>query len=316
MNKITLSDEKRDVLIDYFCTQTKIPIIILSNDYVIQKFNSSFRDLFKSHKKLEGKKIDEILVIDEISKYDNDSNDYLIKKISCELKSPTSSLTLLNGFIVYSEGFKIIIFEKYMLSEFAIVEQMSELNMEMSNLARELAKKNAELEKANKEISKLSNTDYLTGAYNRRYFFERVKEAIELKDRYAYPQIGVIMADIDFFKIFNDTYGHDIGDIVLKKFVEELSKVLRKEDIFARVGGEEFCVFVRIAEDMGNIYKVAEKLRTSLVNIKINNVIEQITASFGATVFVEGETVDILMKRADNALYQAKESGRNKVVVM
>lgn len=316
MHKTNLTQDKKDTLVDYFCTQTSIPIIIVDNNLVITRCNSSFKEFFNNKKIFVGIKLDEIVVIDEISNYIDESDDYKIRKIRCELKSPSSSLTLLNGFIVTTEDYQIIIFEKYMLSEFAIVEQMSSLNMEMSNLARELAKKNAELEKANTKIAKLSNTDYLTGAYNRRYFYEKIKEAVELKDRYIHPQIGVIMADIDFFKTFNDTYGHDVGDVVLKSFVHEINNVLRKEDILARVGGEEFCVFVRISEETGDILKVAEKIRTSLTNIKIDNIKEKITASFGATIFVDGESVDSLMKRVDNALYEAKETGRDKVIVM
>ncbi len=316
MQRADISDDKRDLLIDFFCTQSSIPIIILNEDFVLQKCNDIFKKLFKSKDIVIGKKLEEILTIDEISDFYNEDDSYEIKKISCELKSSAENLTLLNGYIIYGYKFIIIIFEKYMLSEYAIIEQMSNMNIEMSNLARELAKKNSELQKANEKISNLSNTDYLTGAYNRRFFFTKLEEVISLKKRYSYPLVGVIMADIDFFKSFNDTYGHDIGDLVLKNFAARLKSVLREEDVFARVGGEEFCVLVRIEKDEENIQIVAEKLRKACKEIKIENVPKEIKASFGASIYKQDESIDTFMKRVDNALYQAKESGRNRVVLL
>jgi diguanylate cyclase (GGDEF)-like protein len=183
----------------------------------------------------------------------------------------------------------------------------------MSNLTRELTKKNFELRSANEKITRLVNTDFLTGLANRKHFFERLDELISLEKRRKCFNLGVIFTDIDFFKKFNDTYGHDIGDLVLIKFSQMLKANLRKEDVVARMGGEEFCIIVQCLEE-NCLYKIADKLRKACEAISIEGVEDKITASFGATMYKEWEDVDCLMKRVDSNMYEAKRNGRNRVV--
>jgi diguanylate cyclase (GGDEF)-like protein len=184
---------------------------------------------------------------------------------------------------------------------------------------RELAKKNIQLKKANKQISELVNTDYLTGLSNRREFYKRMKENISLRERNNGGNLGLIMADIDFFKKVNDTYGHDIGDKVLISFSTMLKENVRKEDLVARIGGEEFCILVPCIEK-NELLILAEKLRKKCeeMRVTVDNIQETIsvTASFGVTRYNVNDTnenEDKFLKRADTALYKAKNSGRNKV---
>ena len=243
-----------------------------------------------------------------------------IKEMNCIHRSKSGSITHLQGSLIENKNVAIIIFKKFLISESNIVSEMSKMNIEMSNLTRELTKKNIQLKKANEKITKLIDTDFLTGIANRKYLFERLEELVSLKKRKEYLNIGVIFIDIDFFKKFNDTYGHDVGDLVLIKFSEMLKDNLRKEDIVARMGGEEFCIIFQCIEEKciekNCLFDIAEKLRKSCEALSIENVDKEITASFGATFYKKGEDIDTLMKRADSNMYIAKKNGRNQVIVI
>ncbi len=181
-----------------------------------------------------------------------------------------------------------------------------------TDIARELTKKNMQLKKANDEIRELVNTDFLTGVLNRRCFYERLGELIISEDKNTYSSIGIISIDIDFFKRVNDTYGHDMGDRVLVEFTAMLEKNTRKIDLVARLGGEEFIVSA-IDKNSDNIISIAQQLRGKCEEIDIEGFNEKITASFGVTILKDEDTVDSVIKRADEALYEAKHSGRNTV---
>ncbi len=170
-----------------------------------------------------------------------------------------------------------------------------------------------------KELEKLLDRDYLTGLYNRRFFMERFLEEVAWSARYNEP-LSVMMLDIDYFKKVNDTYGHGCGDEILKQIAGTLSSVLRTEDIVARYGGEEFIVLLPNIGIEG-ASTVAEKLRSTVQDrsffcedksIKLN-----VTVSIGvATHYGDADlSPDRLIGQADGALYDAKEGGRNKVVV-
>ncbi|BCB96673.1 diguanylate cyclase response regulator [Dissulfurispira thermophila] len=173
-----------------------------------------------------------------------------------------------------------------------------------------------------KELEKLLDRDYLTGLYNRRFFMERFLEEIAWSVRYKEP-LSLMMLDIDFFKRINDTYGHGCGDEILKQISSALLSVLRAEDIVARYGGEEFIILLPNTSAEGAI-TAAEKLRATVQNrtfvCKDSNNGDMrlsVTISIGVTIY-NGETElspDRLIGQADGALYSAKESGRNRVVV-
>jgi diguanylate cyclase (GGDEF)-like protein len=162
---------------------------------------------------------------------------------------------------------------------------------------------------------KSSRTDALTGVMNRRAFQRSyaVAEAQLHRNRIAF---AVIAIDIDNFKAINDTYGHDAGDKVLVTLVAELSRVLRKNDYLARMGGEEFCVLCTLSEP-GQAFIVAEKLRRTVEAIKVplkNTSFIKFTISLGIHIVEPGQTMEEALKAADIAMYSAKSSGRNRSV--
>ncbi|MGD8765900.1 MAG: diguanylate cyclase [Desulfobacteraceae bacterium] len=155
-------------------------------------------------------------------------------------------------------------------------------------------------------------TDSLTGLYVRRYFLAKLQEEIRRAERYN-KVISIVMADLDRFKNINDTYGHDAGDKVLQTIGKFLQNNIREVDILARYGGEEFVMMIPEA-DQEAAYALSERLRAKFSQIKFDN-LPQITISLGiATYPFDGTELGDLIKKADAAMYAAKQAGRNKVV--
>jgi len=165
-------------------------------------------------------------------------------------------------------------------------------------------------EKYKYKLKQISVTDPLTGICNRRYYEKKVKEEIYNASRYNYP-LSIIMCDIDLFKKINDTHGHNVGDEVLIEYTKLIKSLLRKSDTICRIGGEEFMIILPHIL-VHEAKKVAEKLR---ISVQEHKKIVPITMSFGITQYIKGENKDFMFKRVDSALYKAKESGRNRVVV-
>jgi len=169
---------------------------------------------------------------------------------------------------------------------------------------------NIEIEK--KEFQKRAFTDELTSIYNRAFFNEELDKQIARYKREQTPLCFFIL-DIDKFKNFNDNYGHQIGDEVLKDLANIIDKQTRKTDTFARWGGEEF-VKILPNTSIESAMIVAEDLRKLVENhIFINDL--RVTCSFGISEFNSDDTLELFMKRADDALYRAKENGRNRVEI-
>ncbi len=192
------------------------------------------------------------------------------------------------------------------------------------NYISELTKQSSiTIERANvySEILKNATMDALTGLNNRRQFEVRLKEEYSSANRQNTP-LCAIMIDIDFFKKFNDTYGHAIGDTVLRTTANVIKEQLREYDIPSRYGGEEFCILLP-QTNIDEAKIVAERLRASVENKKIEiqtNKNEQIkhisvTISVGLAQLDIKDMADDLYMKADRALYEAKEQGRNRVVV-
>lgn len=181
------------------------------------------------------------------------------------------------------------------------------------NLYEKLSEKMRLLEEAHATISHLAATDELTGLYNRRFFNDHFSKSLSASRRYDFP-LSVIMADIDKFKAVNDTYGHAAGDTVLKAFAEILRNMARTEDISARWGGEEFIILLAHTSCTGATV-VAERLRRTVESECLRVTSIAVTVSLGVAELKEGEDGEALIKRADNALYRAKEEGRNRVIV-
>ncbi len=227
----------------------------------------------------------------------------------------------INNYIVINviKGFDyklfIIIFSVFsivLLSTLYWLRRIQSLNKKLEmgekkyrEIAEELASKNILLETS-------AVTDVLTGLKNRLYFNQRVNEEFERFKRYE-TKLSLLMIDIDHFKRINDTYGHDIGDEVLKKVSSELQNQLRKIDLIARWGGEEFILLLPETE-IDEAVNVAEKLRGKVEALIFENG-EVITISIGASMLLESETIESWIKRADKALYHAKRQGRNRSCV-
>jgi diguanylate cyclase (GGDEF)-like protein/PAS domain S-box-containing protein len=168
----------------------------------------------------------------------------------------------------------------------------------------------SELLKANRKLAEQARIDELTGIYNRRMFCELMQAELARSCRYGTP-VSLIMFDIDRFKKINDTLGHNTGDHVLQELTRLVSGRLRTHDIFGRWGGEEFMVLVP-KNDVQQATQLAEILRELIAWHDFGDGL-RVTASFGVSCHVCEESPEILVERADAALYQAKNSGRNRV---
>lgn len=214
-------------------------------------------------------------------------------------------------------------YAKYLLSrQILLTEELATYKENLETLVEqrtaELHKKNISLEdevseraQAERKLEMLATTDSLTMLYNRRKFDEMLRYEIDRDRRYK-DGLSLIMCDIDHFKNINDQYGHHIGDKVLIEFVEKVSSSIRKTDLLARWGGEEFAVLIPGANAEVAL-SVAEKIR-SVIEVGDYSVDSRVTASFGVSVLLDMEDEESIVKRADKALYKAKEQGRNCVV--
>lgn len=165
------------------------------------------------------------------------------------------------------------------------------------------------------ELQRLAATDALTGVNSRRQFLDLAERERVRAARYG-RDMAFLMIDIDHFKAVNDTYGHAAGDAVLAAMADASRAELRETDVFGRLGGEEFAV-VLIENDVLSAAVVAERLRARimLTPILVDNTEIQITVSVGiSTLLGEADTLESLIKRADQALYRAKHDGRNRIV--
>jgi two-component system C4-dicarboxylate transport sensor histidine kinase DctB len=179
-----------------------------------------------------------------------------------------------------------------------------------------LEQKHRELQRLNEDLRVTAITDPLTGAYNRRFFFESVPKIISSANRHHFP-FSVITVDVDHFKRINDEYGHAAGDKVLQTLTVICKESLREADVFARFGGEEFIMALpNTVAEMAKI--VAERVRVTVMSSQVDegSTPIRITVSCGVSQYRAGESgVEEALKRADDALYAAKHGGRNQVVV-
>jgi len=184
----------------------------------------------------------------------------------------------------------------------------------LSNLYRQKVKTAAALAVANGKLEELSRTDPLTKLWNRRYMHEIVeRERVRIKR--AFEPFSFILMDIDHFKNVNDTYGHECGDYVLATMAVILRSAVRKQDVVGRWGGEEFLLFLPSTSLKGAL-TIAESIRKKIADYPFNysstNI--AIAATLGVSEYEETVSVEACVKLADDALYEGKESGRNRVV--
>ncbi len=304
-------------------TNSVLPEFLLDLHAVVAVYISNEGDLIEANAGFYN-------LIPIISEYDNTLNlrEFFIQPTFSVLTSQTSNekisykgmLTLgnrvaktytLNG-TFYRKGCNWLMIAEHN------VDELEQLRLLLSNLNRDLAQKQRDLSRANrqlilknKQIEQLSLIDPLTGIGNRRQLEKTLHAEIE-RTRREHGECSLIMCDIDNFKLINDNFGHDMGDKVLEKFGELISQHIRPSDFSARYGGEEFIILmpgVSTAKAMLS----AERLRLALSKLQIDMLPNKITASFGVSELIAGDSPETFIKRADSAMYKAKKTGKNRV---
>lgn len=193
----------------------------------------------------------------------------------------------------------------------SLSDQLDDLVKRVKQMEKQDAQTREQLEQERKRAV----TDNLTGLPNREAYSTRIHEEMLRWQRYQHP-LTMAVIDIDFFKKFNDNYGHQTGDKVLKVVATSVAKRLREVDFIARFGGEEF-VIVLPETTSENALKILNRIRERLANtpLKYKDEKLQITVSMGISSFAEGDNTETVFARADKALYQAKENGRNQCCI-
>lgn len=211
-------------------------------------------------------------------------------------------------------GFTVL----FLLSASSLNSRYEREHRELATLRSDLEKRvqdrTRELEEANQRLAETSRTDSLTGLPNRRGFLAMSEPALQ-RSTGSGESASIIMIDLDRFKEVNDRHGHAGGDALLQAAASLLRSVVREEDLVARWGGEEFIVLVLNAAGDDSV-SVAEKIRAALAahRFEWNGVVESITASFGIAEHRPERSLEATIAAADDALYRAKEAGRNRVM--
>jgi diguanylate cyclase (GGDEF)-like protein len=208
------------------------------------------------------------------------------------------------------EFYRVAVAEEERLSSLVLDQ-----NLSLKDAYEKIRRLNEELEKANRELEQIAAFDSLSGLLNRRSLFTRMAIEIERSIRLDVPLAG-LMIDIDRFKGINDNYGHQCGDMVIRQIGARLQAGLRKYDYAGRYGGEEFFV-VLSNTTTPQAHGIAERFRRDMEEMRFPCGGETIgvTVSVGVGAYVAGESQESWIERVDRAMYQAKQSGRNQVVL-
>ncbi|MFB6344949.1 MAG: GGDEF domain-containing protein [bacterium] len=223
-----------------------------------------------------------------------------------------STMIVISSFLVgYFLGRPSIFYQEYFFSTFIIILGSGVMSVGLGHIIYHLNRTNFFKEE---KLEYLATHDLLTELLDRGAFEERLKTTLEQADRYDFP-ISFLLIDLDHFKEINDSYGHSAGDRVLERFGEILKDQKREADVAGRYGGEEFSVIMPHT-DLEEAKTLAERIREefSQEHFETNEESFQVTCSIGLTEYrQDGEDQDTMVKRADRALYQAKENGRNTI---
>jgi len=196
-------------------------------------------------------------------------------------------------------------------------EEISRLGDAFDQMAQSLQERESALQKALRETRELAVTDPLTGLHNRRYLWELLGREL-MKARRNRTPVAAILADIDHFKRFNDTWGHEAGDLVLKRVADVIREHVRGSDIGCRYGGEELAVILPETTPEVAVER-AERIRRGIAGLRLEHGghrLDAITSSFGIAIFPQhADNAEALLRAADEALYEAKKAGRDRVVV-
>jgi diguanylate cyclase (GGDEF)-like protein len=215
------------------------------------------------------------------------------------------------GLVKEREYYRIAVAEEERLSSLVLDQ-----NLNLKDAYEKIRRLNEELEKANTELEQIAAFDSLSGLLNRRSLFTRISIEIERSIRLDVPLTG-LMIDIDKFKAINDNFGHQCGDMVIREIGARLQAGLRKYDYAGRYGGEEFFVVLSNSNEQQSL-GIAERFRKDMEDLRFQCSGENIgvTVSIGAARYAPGESQESWIERVDRAMYQAKQSGRNRIVLV
>jgi diguanylate cyclase (GGDEF)-like protein/PAS domain S-box-containing protein len=222
---------------------------------------------------------------------------------SCPIKNPDMEIDRSEGELICASGERIPVFKSAITMKFDGKPVILQCFQDIS-----------EIKKLQNQLTKMARTDYLTGLFNRMFFYKRAKEELSRANRNQ-KQFSLLMLDIDYFKKINDKFGHPAGDAVLQRISHVCQNGLRESDVIGRLGGEEFGVLLTECQ-LHDAEIAAERLRQMVASETVKYEEEDIncTISIGISSWTEDTlTVDSLIKMADDALYRAKNSGRNRI---
>jgi diguanylate cyclase (GGDEF)-like protein len=300
------------LLVEYHYRYFKHFVIVCDAQLCVTWCNNEFLRVGNLEKMPIGVHINEFLSSEgQLSLHDLDNNPDRNLVLGFSFKGNTSAH---NCILLKRQDQLMIVAQDTVQPDLGTMADMGKINCEMATLTRELSEKKTALENAYAKISELISTDYLTGLASRKYIHESFVKAVSFAKRAEIP-LTIIMADLDLFKQVNDNYGHLMGDKVLVAVAKLIRKSARNEDLAGRFGGEEF-IMILVGTDIAGGQIFAERLRQKTEQLKVPGVPTKITMSLGLTEFLPDDTTDTAIKRADEAMYLAKRSGRNKVAVL
>ncbi len=305
----------------------KDSILVLDKNGHIVLANQSFRELSNNtHEELLGKKISALDFMKQVVRIVPESmlpwdmafkNQTAITEERLTISRKTGGLPM--EMIVSSEPISDdeMNIRGYLVT-FTNMSELHQTNQKLRLALDELESSRAQMEKYNYELQLMASRDPLTGCLNRRAFFEKVEDIFATAMQ-GNKELFCIMADIDFFKSFNDLYGHTVGDQVIQVVAKIFNSNLRPTDLLCRYGGEEFCIMLTNLT-IKDVSQVCERMRSDIEetgSASIRNMdVKTITMSFGIASLSDGaSTITELIDRADSALYASKKSGRNRVTI-
>ncbi len=234
---------------------------------------------------------------------------YIVGDVHVGLVTSIASLLVI---IAFNFIFELNVSQLTMIS---ILSSLLVVSFFMYAYTKRIDRFQEELIEKNLILEKLATYDSLTGIMNRRLFLEMAEKYLYEADRLQ-KAFYFLMVDIDHFKSINDQYGHHVGDEVLKRFTARISEEMRKSDLFGRIGGEEFGVII-LSDTKDEALTTAERIRLVVENAScvVDAQTIKVTTSIGLVQEREKEGLQSIMKRADEALYRAKDEGRNRIVM-
>ena len=312
---IALTPAKRDCLLDCMAQLTAVAVAQIAEDGRLLHANLGFKRLTRHGQTGAGTQPDlrSFFVnpsFDELLAIHADPGLPIYEGILnvADLNSVCRSLI---GTVHHFDGKLMLVAEHDVADMERLNAEVIKLNLELSELQRSLARTNRSLVASEERLKQLSITDPLTSLANRRYLMDFLQQAWQRSQRFA-STFSVIMSDIDFFKKINDQHGHEQGDVVLKAVAAQMQAMARKVDLVARFGGEEFVIVLQEAP-LSAAVEMAQRLRQAVTELRFEPLPQGVTCSYGVAQFATGQSVQDLLKHADEALYESKHAGRNRV---